>query len=456
MSTIIEELASFALNTKYEDLPETVVHATKNLLIDSIGCALSGITSDPGKQIIALTKMLGGTPECSIIGTTEKTSCTNAVLANGQLLNAIDFDTTVFGGHAPPYIVPTELAMAERAGASGKDLILATALGFELAARVSNATPAAMQFVGAEKTFRYASREGYAKVNFGAAAGAGRLIGLNQAQMVNALAIAGHLSQVLTWTRINYAPHRNMSKYGFPGWQNTGAVTAVLLAQMDFMGDTEILDDTEHGFAQFCGYEGWKPEKITENLGKTWSFLEVRFKAYACCTSLHRCLDCFYMLLEKYKLHPEEIESIRATTSPTVDAWLFTSRELNNIVDFQFGMPYVMAMAAYGEKMGIDWQDWDKLTDPKIAKFAEKVSLKGDPKFGETQLSTVEVIARGQTFRQELAGPTPKLSDQALVAKFKHNAVRVLTQEKINRAAAILTNLEKTDKVTELMKEITV
>ncbi len=455
MSDIIGELARFTLETRYEDLPEPVVHTTKNLILDSIGCALAGITTDPGKMAITLAKMLGGTPECSIIGTGDKVSITNAVLANGQLLNALDFDTVMAGGHTPPYVIPTELAMAERVGASGKDLIAATALGFEIAVRISNATPPPMQFVGKDKTFRYAAREGYAKTNFGAAAGAGKLLGLNAKQMVHALAASGHLSQVLTWSRINYSIPRNLSKYGFPGWQNTGAIIAVLLAEMGFSGDVNLLDDAEHGFAEFAGYESWNPENITKGLGDTWSFNQVGFKPYACCTILHRCIDCFSQLLQEHHLHPEEIESVTASCSPTVNAALFTNREMNNIVDLQFGMPYVMAMVAYGVETGVDWQDWNRLTEPRIKKFAEKVTLVGDPKFGDTHLSSVTVVARGKTFKQELPGPTARLTDQELVEKFRHNAARNLTQDKIDRAVGIFLALEKTDKISQLMSALT-
>ena len=456
MSNIMEKLVKFILETKYEDLPEPVVTTTKNLLLDSIGCALAGITTDPGKMAISLAMILGGPPECSVIGTGDKVSVTTAVLANGQLINALDFDTVVAIGHAPPYIIPTELAMAERVDASGKDLILATAIGFEMASRLASATPAPMQFEGKDRTFKYAKREGYAKTNFGAAAGAGKLLGLNAKQMANALAVAGHMSQILTWTRSNYAMPRNLSKYGFPGWQNTGAIIAVLWAQMGFQGDVNLLDDDEHGYGEFSGYDGWSPEKITPGLGETWSFTDVKYKQYACCASLHRCLDAFYQLQEQYHLHPEEIESITCSTSPTVDSLLFTDRQLNNIVDLQFGMHYALAMAAYGEKTGVDWQDWNKLTDPKIIEFSKKIVLKGDPKYGETRLSKVEVVARGgQTFRIELPGFTAKLTDRQLEEKFRHNASRSLTQNKINQAVNTFLTLEKTPSISQLVSAIT-
>ena len=78
MSNIMGELVKFILDTKYEDLPEPIVNTTKNLFMDSIGCALAGMTTDPGKMAIATARILGGPPECSIIGTGDKVSVTTA------------------------------------------------------------------------------------------------------------------------------------------------------------------------------------------------------------------------------------------------------------------------------------------------------------------------------------------------------------------------------------------
>lgn len=458
MGRVIEELARFTVATKYEDLPGSVVHETKNLLMDSVGDGLAGITTDPGKMAISLAKVLGGPPESSIIGTGDKVSCTNAVLANGQLINALDFDTVMPGGHAPAYIIPPVLAMAERGGASGKDVIAAAALGFEVAARISRATPPGM-FFNAEKRFQLAPREGYAKTNIGAAAGAGRLLNLNQKQMMDALANAGHMSQVLTWSRGNYCPSRNMMKYGVPGWQNTGAIMAALLAQMGLEGDTELFDDAEHGFGEFCGYSSFSPEKILPGLGQTWDFIKVPYKKYASCTMLHAPVEVFYGIMKKNNLRVEDIESVNVLTNPTVESILFTSRELNNIADIQFGMHYVIALAAYGYKTGIEWQDWDIVTEPKIIEFSKKVSFKGHPEYGSKGITTVEVKAKGQTYKGEItagaAGGLSKLTDQELESKYRHNASRALTRNKIEGSVKAFLGLENIAHISELMSQIT-
>jgi len=379
---IVDALAAFATGTRYEDVPASIVRQAKNVLLDSIGCALGGATTDPGKIAIAIARTLGGPPECSILGTGDKVSITNAVLANGQLVNTLDFDTVMPGGHTPPYIVPTVLAMAERQHASGRDLVVATAVALELSARIAKAVPPAMSFEGENDEFRYAKREGYARLNF------------------------------------------------------------------------RLLDDSEHGYAEFSGYEGWYPERILPGLGETWSFDEVRFKPYACCTMLHRSIECFEEIVRTNRLHPDEIEHVTAYASPTVSAVLFTDRSLNNIVDLQFGTHNMLAMVAYGERTGVDWQDWNKLTDPKIRAFADRVEVKPNPDFAQTQTSRVEVVTRGQTLTCELQGMTAPLEDVELVEKFRHNAARSLTQLKIDRAVDSLLRLEEVEDTQELMVDL--
>jgi len=453
---IIDALADFAATTRYEDLPQDVIDTTKHFLLDSIGCGLGGITTDPGKIAISVAKSLGGPGECSILGTGDRVAITNAVLANGQLINALDYDTVMPGGHTPPYVAPTQLAMAERLGASGEDLLLSTAIALEIGARMATAVPPAMQFVGEEREFRYAVREGYARLNFGAAAGAGRLLGLDHERLVNAMALAGHMSQLNTWGRGNYAMPRNLSKYGFPGWQNTGAILSVFYAEMGLMGDIELLDDAEHGYGEFSGYDAWDPSRIILDLGERWSFAGVvRFKPYACCTMLHRGVQAFESILAEHRLHPDEIERVTATASPTVASTLFTDRSMNNIVDLQFGMHNVLAMVALGERTGADWQDWNKLTSDRVRDFADKVTLLPNPDFGKDEISAVTVEARGETYRAELAGNTPPMQREELVAKFRDNAARVLTAAKTDTAVDAFLGLEAVPDVRELTAALT-
>jgi len=139
MSQITRELAKFALKTKFEDLPESIVQETKLILMDTIGCALGALTTDKGKMNVALARRFGGPLEASVIGTGDKVSLLSAALANGELFVTLDYSNIIAGGHDGVYVIPTPLAIAESTEASGKDLILATAIGLEISARIARA-----------------------------------------------------------------------------------------------------------------------------------------------------------------------------------------------------------------------------------------------------------------------------------------------------------------------------
>ena len=461
VSPELEALAKFTAVTEWKDLPDSVVHEAKRLLLDSIGCGLTGMSVDPGKMIIALARRLGGPPESSIIGVGDKVSVSTAVLANGQLINATDYDAFAGGGHGPGFIVPGPLAIAEFTGASGKDLILATALAFEIGFRVKNAV------LPSDPNFRIKGREGYAHSNFGAAAGMGKLLNLDQEKLMNAMSIAGHACEVITWTHVSLQDRGHPLKYGIPGWQGTGAVMAVRLADMGYVGDLDVFNP-EHGFWKFVGYGGWKPEEITDGLGKAWRFNAgtVTYKPHICCRIYHAAMDAFYDIIEKNNLTAEDIKSVKVIRQIGPD-WtgLFRNTKIGNIVDAQFSIPYNISCAAHRVKVGVEWQDIDTMRDPKIVEFMKKVSVTGpESSTSMVGMQRVEVEAKGNTFSEERtiarggaisSTGNVQLTDEELEKKFRHNAVRVLSEDQINRAVKALWNLEDLKSTKQLIDQIT-
>ncbi len=454
VSPELEGLAKFAVETRWEDLPPKVIEDTKIFLMDSVGCGLGGITTDPGKMIIALARRLGGPPESSIIGVKGKVSCVNAVLANGQLINTLDYEA--LSGHTPPYIVPPALAMAESLDGSGRDLILATAVSLEVSARIAAALASGGFIIGEDGRVQWPVRQGYAHLNFGAAAAAGKIMRLNQGQMVHALGIAGHLSEVLTWVRYTFQEHRAMTKYGVPGWQNTGGVMAALLAEMGYLGDVTVFDAKE-GFWKYVGYGGWHPERILNGIGSQWLFFnKILFKPYPSCRQFQTETEIFLHILEENQLRPDEIESVRVFGHPTLIEPAFTNRELNSIVDINFSPAYTIAMAAQGIPKGVDWQDLELARSPRISEFARKVSYTGHPDFRNKQLSLVEVSARGKTFREERPfSSLHEMGRDELIEKYRHNASKILTQGQISDSLQSFLNLENLPKISQLMTQVT-
>jgi 2-methylcitrate dehydratase PrpD len=482
MNNIGQTLARFAVETKWEDLPADIVQETKRIIMENIGCALGALSTDKGKMMAALGRRYGGPPESSIIGLGNKVSCSSAALTNGELFLTLDYSNIIAGGHDGVYVFPTVLAIAESVGASGKDLILTTAIGLEISARLARAV--GRHNITPEDIKRQQSAQrgitGNAYSNFGAAAGAGRLLKLDEEKMLHAMGIAGHLCMVLSYGRwgpsgfIGY-----MAKYGVPGWQSTGAVTAVLLAEMGYTGDTMVLDDPERGFCFYVGYPNWYPDEITNGLGKNWCFnIRILYKPYPCCGVLHGTLDCFCNIIEQNNLMPDEIESVRVfgrggmMVPPRADSPSPATREMKSISAAQFNLPYNIAVAAHRIARGAEWSDPGTMNNPKILQFMDKVTAQEDADYmnrymketGRNLLAIpakVEVVARGKTFTEErtyhqgTSGTDVSWTDKEVVEKFRHNAERILTKNKIEKAVEDLTNLEKIDNISQLMRHVT-
>jgi len=466
--SLIEELSSFVSDIDLDDVDPSVVEHTKYLILDSLGCALAAHSIDKGKMAAAVGRGFGGAGDSSIIGSSDKVGCLGAVLANGELICAVDYDALVPGGHVPGYVIPTPLALAELTKSSGRDFLLSVIIGFELAARISGALR--FSYYLPDGTFKWAERQGYAPCNFGAAAAGGKIVGLTPGQMANALSVAGHLAQVPTHTRFSNSANRHMTKYGAPGWQSTGAVTAVMWAKMGFVGDTGLLDDPDQGFWKFVGFDGWEPEGVLDGIGQKWLFNKINFKPYPCCRMLHGALDCLAAIRDENQLQPEEITKIVAYCHPTVDEPVFRHAELETTVDATFDFAYLASVLVHRVPIGVEWQDADTMRNPAIRAFREKVELLSNACLADTgetarersQYSRVEVHARGSVFREDrpyprggqVEGAFYGLTYADLEEKFRHNAERILTHDQCEKALGLLLRIEELSDVCEVIQQL--
>jgi 2-methylcitrate dehydratase PrpD len=466
VGTITQALADFAVETKFEDLPASIVEETKKVLMEHIGVGLGALSTDKGKLAAALGRRLGGPPESSIIGLGDKVSASSAALANGDLMITLDYCDNMSFGHDGLFVIPPAMAIAESVGASGKDLILAAAVGFEISSRLARA--ARWHTLTSEEVRKAMSkppRDKNAHSSFGAAAAAGKLLKLERERMMNGLGIVGRHIVTSLSSGQREAGMRGMTKYLVPGWQNTGAVISAMLAEMGYLGDTTVLDDPKR--------LDWEPGYITIDLGKSWIFnLQLHYKPYPCCGSFHNNLDCFYNIIEPNSLRPEEIEKVTIFGRWDVQTPRGANKEMAGIYAAQFNQAYNFSLLAHRVRRGVEWVDPDTMKNQAILGFMDKVAFHADPDFtkkAETERiedprvrpARVEVTARGKLFTSEIKfrrGDTftdLNWTQEDAVSKFRHNAERILTGGKIERATKMLLNLETINQVSQLINEIT-
>lgn len=472
---VTQELVRLIDKASYDNLPGEVVERIKQMLLDSIGCALAGHITDRGRIALELIEELGGNPQAGIIGQS-RSNYAFAAFANSELINALDYDYVgPLTGHVGPYVTSPCLAIAEREHSSGKELILALALANEIGGRAVSSL--AQHYVFKEETPYYEESPRYSQTSaiFGGVAGAGKLLRLSHEEMANAIGIAGASTSVpaqMKWQHITGPAI--MAKYNcWSGWIAQLATVAVLLAKKGFTGDVTILDG-EGGYWKIIGSPFFKVDRMLGSLGNIWHIGEVDFKLYPVCRINSASIDGINKLIRDHEIKAGEIEQIVIKGHPLGLSALRMGTEIAGFADTQFRNSYICAMAAfYGRNPSPAWQMPVIYNDSEVRKLAGKVKTELHPRTSEIMAAKikagklpvfwdqiVEITLRGKTFIVDI--PAPKgspgnpVTKTELMEKFKVNAsYSKIKTTKIEGIIEMIDGLEKLDDITKLTNLLT-
>ncbi|MEW6263194.1 MAG: MmgE/PrpD family protein [Thermodesulfobacteriota bacterium] len=479
-SGITNTLVDFAVKTRYEDLPDEVVHETKRLILDTLGCAIGGTQTQLGTIAVEVAQTIGGAGgEAVIWGTKARSSCLAAAFANAELTNSMDADETLINfTHVCGSIVPPAIAAAERVGAAGKSLIGAVALGYDVASRVGVAMPRAEMIAGGPTDFHLANTRNtdFAWHVFGSAAATGKVLGFSPEKMANAFGIAGVNAPINATVAIKgYTEFFPMTKYTVMGQNALVGMLGALLADRGFTGGHAILDG-DYGFFRLTGIDPTFPEEMTKDLGRHWWVMEASYKPYPINRIPQPGLDIFYDLTARHGLEPDDIKEIVYKLHPRsvghFDHWPID--EIKSSMQFSFCFPLGFAMAAYGVEPGPDWHDPKKINDPRIKAFAKKVRMVSDPEVFKAVydevgneprpvkkiVTTLEVFTHdGRSYygHKEYAKGDPwfaetRMSDDELVQKFRRFTRKVLAPDAADELIGAIFRLETMSDIRSLTR----
>src|SRR5688500_792465 len=253
---VTKTLARFIVNHKYSDIPQKVRHEAARSFLNWVGCAVGASRHDTVERALAALNEFSGPREATVLGRGDRLDVMLAALMNGTTSHTFDFDDTHLKTviHPSGPVASAILALAERSPVSGADFLHAFILGVEAECRIGNAVYPSHYDVGWHIT-------GTAGV-FGAAAAAGRLLGLTEQQMTWALGIAATQSSGLR------EMFGTMTKPFHPGNAARNGLLAALLAKSNFTSSNQGIE-APRGFAHVLSTE-FKPEEITAKLGETW------------------------------------------------------------------------------------------------------------------------------------------------------------------------------------------
>lgn len=440
-SSVTARIVAFAMRTRFEALPPEVVHECRRYLLDAVGCGVAGHQTAKGRLAVAhAVAMGGGRRGAYILGSKLRADPAHAAFANGELINALDYDAIP---HVPPFLIPPLLVIAARAGSSGRELIRALAVGTEIALRLERNTSRMGASIAA--TGKTPDVFGICNASIIAAAvGCAMLLKLDEARTAHALGLAAYFCAVPSSHAWETRVPKSMIKYSPVGISCQNAVTAALLAASGYTGDPEALDGPA-GFPLFFAGLQWDDAALLAGLGERWGILTTQYKPYACCRFTHAEIDCLRAIMAKHAPPADQIAEIRSFGIPFVanpDMTRVRTQE-----DAQFSTHYMLALTALGIRLDARCQEPALFNDARVTALMAHIvrevhpgalaARRNDP---ATYLARVEVrLDDGRTFVENTRYPRGTvrpgfvLSDADLFDKFKANLSTRLGMPVINR-----------------------
>lgn len=330
----------------------------------------------------------GGTPQAAVFGTMTRLPARAAALVNGATSHALDYDDTHFAhiGHPSVGVFPAALAAAELRGSTLAEMLDAALVGMELSVRVGLWLGRAHYQTGFHQTATAGA--------FGAAAAAGRLLGLAPDRMAHALGLTATRAAGLK------AQFGTMGKPYNAGIAAASGLECALLAARGFVANPDALEGP-YGFG--ATHHGAADDAALGGLGGDWLFESVSHKFHACCHGLHAALEAVRGL----DLAAPEIAELEVTTHPR---WMSVCNQPAPTTGLgaKFSYSTVMAMSALGiDTANLSAYSDATCADPRLIELRGKVSVREDDALGETE-SLVRVLRRdGQRLesRHDLDAP---------------------------------------------------
>jgi 2-methylcitrate dehydratase PrpD len=412
---ISASLAGFLAQSRWDDVPQAVRREAKRALLDVSGCLVAGLRQPE-------TKKLAG--------------CDPALLY-GFAANILDFDDTHLRTviHSTTPVGAALFALAQKSRVSGQQLLHAFVLGIETSCRIGNAVSPGHY----EKGWHITSTCGV----FGAAASAGKALGLNPEQTLSALGLAATQACGLVETMGSMAKSLN------GGFAARNGLLAAELAARDFEGPAQPIEGAR-GFVRVFGVNQ-DFDAIVKDLGKTWSLPDIAYKPYPCGVVLHALIDGCLEL--RPDAPAENVERIFVSLHPLAIERGDRPAPRTGI-ESKLSAQHVAAAALVRGRAGVEEFTDAALTDPRIASLRSRVEIRSEPRLPKAAALVEIRLKDGSVLKLDVAyarGTVERpLSDAELEAKF-----RGLAGAKADALLALLLDLESLDDAGRLARALT-
>lgn len=456
-------LADYLVGVTYEEIPASVVAATKGQILNIICAILGGGAAGGMKELVELLRHWGGRRESTIIGWGDKVPAPHAAQANASMGHALDFDDTYNKVMLHPGVVsvPPALAVAEmKHGVSGKEFITAITLAVDMGCRmclVMN-TPTKKKEAPGWQSWHFTALFGY----FMAAAAAGRLLRLDEEKILNALGLAYHQAAGnMQGTRTAGTHAKRLG----PGFSSRAGVVSALMAQKGISGAKDFIEGEVGFYPLYHPQCSCNLDRLIDNLGQDFENEDISLKPYPCGVVNHTAIDAALAITREQDLKPDDVAQITIFTgqgSHFLCQPLESRRHPNNAVETQFSMPWSVATAIAKRRSAIWDYTEEAARDQALHELTSKIDAEIDPKLTGGTIEPTRVSIKttdGKEFTKQVDFPLGSPQKPFSRVDFKRKlsecnsvSIRPIPDEKLENLVNMMDKLEDLEDIGDLMR----
>lgn len=438
---VTRQLAHYVVNSTWGAIPKGARYEAVRSVFNWVGCCLGGARHITTERALAALAEFSGKPEATVLGRSERLDILHGALLNGITSHVLDYDDTHLETiiHPAGPVASAILALGERQHTSGEDFLHAFILGVEVECRIGKAVYPSHY----ERGFHITGTVGV----FGGAAAAGKLLGLNEQQMVWALGIAATQSAGLK------TMFGTMCKAFHPGSAGQNGLKAALLAAKDYTSDDGAIEAQE-GFA-FTYSDEQDFTQITDNLGSTFEVERNTYKPFACGIVTHPIIDGCIQLRNAHRLESRQIASVSLRVNPLV-LKLTGKKTPQTGLEAKFSIYHCSAAAIIRGSAGPNEFTDETVQDPQVIALRNKVTARADEAVSEEEAFVSVTLNDGTVLDKHIEHAIGSLerplTREALEDKFSGQAISVLPRAQIDRIMAMCWEIESLGDVGDIAR----
>ncbi|MEC9309756.1 MAG: MmgE/PrpD family protein [Chloroflexota bacterium] len=449
---ITSRLASFVVDTSFSDIPGNVIQMSKQMMLNSAAAGLGASADTAVDTIIQLVEEMGGKPECTIMGRSIRSSPLYAALSNGVMMDLPDYEGAVRRRvcASSRVVSPAVMALGERMAMPGREVLVAFTLGCEVSTKVGAAGD--LDELIRPRMVNYGWHLAAVAGVIGAAAAAGKLLGLGQHEMESTLGVAVSQASGLQMNTGNAVTPFENGKAAMNG------IMAAILAQKGLTGAQNALEAKYGFFDCYRRDNNVDEDQFFRSLANPYDVIDpgMLLKLYPCGSHTATAVEATLQLVEQHKINPEQVRSVRATVVEPHSGTLLRTPEAG--LEGKKSIKYCMAVSLVHGRPQLHHFTDEAVHDPEVRAVMDRITweateqaTKEVPSPSTVTITLTDGREVSHRAKYEKGHPGNPLTPQELDSKFSECSLNKLSPDQIKETIDRFHHLDELPNVAPLI-----